>query len=168
MIDYSGYGKSSGKSTEKKLYQNAETVWEWTKKEWNHYDKKVIYGRSLGTGVATFLASKNKADLVILETPFDNLKGTMLYYSPLIIVPFKYKFPNKKHLSQITSDIVIFHGTNDWVVPLTSAVKLKPLLKKNDKFIIIEGGGHKNLRDFPLYHKKLEEIMPSLSLIKKE
>lgn len=159
MIDYRGYGKSTGIPTEKMLYQDAEKVWSWAAENFPKYAKKVIYGRSLGAGVASFLATKTKADLLILETPFDNLKGAMLYYSPFIFVPFKYQFPNKKWLSQTKMNIVIFHGTNDWVVPLTSTIKLKPLLKKGDKFIIIEEASHKNLRDFPLYHKELAAVL---------
>ncbi|MFY8035644.1 MAG: alpha/beta hydrolase, partial [Cyclobacteriaceae bacterium] len=63
------------------------------------------------------------------------------------------------HLPQVACRKIIFHGTNDWVVPLRSAEKLKPLLAPNDQFFLIEGGSHRNLREFAAYHQHLAEVL---------
>lgn len=156
MIDYSGFGKSEGIPTEEQLYQNAEDVWSWAQ---HHLREKnfIIYGRSLGTGVATHLAAKHTASQLILETPFYQLKQDHLK----LIFPFglKYEFPNYKNIPPIGYPITIIQGTNDWIVSVKSALKLKPLLKPTDNFFQIEGGGHKNLREFEEYHRILEEIL---------
>ncbi len=156
MIDYTGFGKTRGTPTEELLYQNAEDVWKWTQ---HHLPAKnfIIYGRSLGTAVASHLAVNHSASQLILETPFYQLKQDRLKY----FFPFglKYEFANHKNIPLIDYPITIIQGTNDWVVSLASAQKLIPLLKPTDNFFVIEGGGHKNLRDFEEYHQLLNDIL---------
>ncbi len=156
MIDYSGFGKSRGSPSEDVLYQNAEDVWTWAQ---HHLKEKnfIIYGRSLGTAVAAHLASQHKASQLILETPFYELAQDR--YKPFFLFGLKHEFPNYKYLPQIDYPITIIQGTNDWVVSLASAQKLIPLLKPTDNFFVIEGGRHKNLREFDEYHKILEKIL---------
>jgi uncharacterized protein len=90
---------------------------------------------------------------LILETPFDELKSALYTFSS------KYKFPTKDFLARVTCKRILIHGTSDWVVPLSSALRLKPLLKYGDEFVIIDGGSHNDLRDFSEYHKTLEEAL---------
>jgi uncharacterized protein len=156
MVDYRGYGKSTGKPNEKALYEDASTVWQWAKDKFQ-YDRWVIYGRSLGSAVATHLAQQVKPDILGLETPFANLRFTRL--ARIMPLKLKYKFSNLNHLQGISCKKYIFHGTRDWVVPLRSALQLKPLLSEQDAFIIIEKGGHKNLNEFELYRVKLAELL---------
>lgn len=160
MYDYRGYGKSKGKSNPNNLYHDSFEVFNWAIQEFNP-PKIILYGRSLGSTVATHLATKVNADILILETPFAEFEDVV--YWPL--QPALYLFPidlsqsNIESLPKVTSRKYIFHGTEDWVVPLSSAEKLKPLLDQPDDFIIIEGAGHKNIRDFELYHTRLKEIL---------
>jgi fermentation-respiration switch protein FrsA (DUF1100 family) len=160
MFDYRGYGKSTGTPTESNLYQDAHVVLIWAQEN-VPFQHLVVYGRSLGSAIATHLAKEVKPELLILETPFDELSGAMSSaVKPLLyFFPLRYRFPNSEFLSGVSCKKVIIHGTNDWVVPLSSALKLKPLLKGDDEFVIIDGGGHRNLRDFPAYHKKLKEVL---------
>jgi uncharacterized protein len=156
MMDYRSYGKSKGIPSEKALYQDAQQVWDWAKDTFN-YPRWVIYGRSLGSAVSTHLAQTAQPDILGLETPFESINYTW----STAALPFKskYQLSNKNHLAHITCRKFIFHGTSDWVVPLNSALKLKPLLTDKDAFIIIPKGGHKNLNTFPLYHQKLGELL---------
>lgn len=156
MIDYTGFGKSTGIPSEEILYQNAEDTWKWAQ---HHLTTKnfIIYGRSLGTGVATHLAANHQADQLILETPFYELEQS--HYKLFFPFGLKYKFPTYKYLPQVKYPISIIQGTYDRVVPYSSAIKLKPMLKETDEFFVIEMGGHKNLREFDEYHKILEEIL---------
>ena len=156
MIDYSGYGKSTGKSSEEALYQNAEDTWNWAKKNLPS-ESMVIYGRSLGSAVASNLATRHKADLLILETPFYQLLQDHLK----VFFPYglKCEFPNYKNIPLIDYPIVIIQGTDDWTVTFKSAEKLSLLLKPNDRFETIEGGGHNNLRGFEEYHTVLESVL---------
>ncbi len=156
MIDYSGYGKSLGTPSEEKLFQDAEDTWLWAQ---HHLPSKefVIYGRSLGAAVALQLAVKHQPKQLILETPFYELIQTHLK----VLFPFglKYQFANYKYLPEVACPVTIIQGTDDTVVSYKSAEMLKPFLKPDDKFITIEEGGHKDLRDFEQYHEALAEVL---------
>ena len=152
MMDYRGYGKSTGTPTEKNLYDDAQMVFKWAEDNVPH-KKLVIVGRSLGSAVATNLAKDAKPDLLILETPFDELSSVL--YS----MPSRFKFPNNTNLPKVKCRKLIIHGTDDSVVPLSSAEKLKPLLNENDLFVVIKGGNHNNLREFREYHEVLSEVL---------
>ncbi len=158
MIDYRGYGKSSGAPTEKVLYDDASFIWNWAKKK-SKSGKIVIYGRSLGSAIASHLAAEVQPDLLILETPFDELMGASILRYVFHVVPLHSKLATKEFIGKVKCKIVIFHGTDDWVVSLKSAERLKLLLKETDEFVVITGGGHRNLRDFELYHTKLAEVL---------
>jgi pimeloyl-ACP methyl ester carboxylesterase len=121
----------------------------------------VVYGRSLGTAVASRLAMEAKPQLLILETPFDELRGAIVpWLKPVFsILPFDYTFSNRDHLFQTNYRKVIFHGTDDLVTPISSALRLKPLLKDGDEFFIIPHGTHGNLREFKEYHSLLAEVL---------
>jgi len=157
ITDYRGYGKSTGTPSETALYADAATIWNWARANYN-YDKWIIYGRSLGSAVASKLAVTANHDLLILETPFDEIRS--LFPANLFKWAIKNKFSNLETVPQVKTSIIIFQGTDDNVVPLSSASRLKPLLKETDQMFIIEGGGHNDLREFAQYHEKLEEVLP--------
>ncbi len=157
ITDYRGYGKSTGTPSETVLYYDAEIVWNWAQKNYS-YDKWVIYGRSLGSAVASKLAVTASHDLLILETPFDEISS--LFPANLFKWAIKNKFSNLEFIPHIKTRIIIFQGTDDNVVPVSSALRLKPLLKDSDQMFIIEGGGHNDLREFVQYYEKLAEVLP--------
>ena len=156
MTDYRGYGKSTGKPSETALYDDAEFIWNWAKTKFNR-KKHIIYGRSLGAAVASYLAASVNPDMLILETPFDNINDAI----PAYIIPYKlkYTFSNSRHLRNVKCKKVIFHGTRDMLIPLSSAMKLKPFLTDDDTMIIIKNGRHANLDSFSEYHEALAEIL---------
>ena len=160
MMDYRGYGKSTGYPSERELYIDALTVLRWSQINVAH-TRLIIYGRSLGSAVASNLATAVTPDMLILETPFDELKGAI--YEPLkpllYFLPLHSKFSNKTFLQKVNCKKVIIHGTKDQVVPLSSALRLKPLLEEGDQFVIIEGGSHRNLRDFESFHVALAQAL---------
>ena len=156
MIDYSGYGKSKGTPSEEILFQDAEDAWQWAKM---HLPSKefIFYGRSLGAAVASQLASRHQPAQLIMETPFYQLIQSRLSF----FFPFglKYQFANYKYLPDVLCPITIIQGTQDHIVSYKSAQKLQPLLKEADNFIVIEGGGHKDLREYEAYHLALAKVL---------
>ncbi len=146
MVDYRGYGKSEGKPTEQGLYQDAEALYAWAKEKYP--DAPLIYyGRSLGTGVATHLAINHLPQKLVLETPYDELKNVVPSYFRFMLhfIPLRHAFRNNERVPNIACPILILQGTQDQIVPLASALGLKPLLKPTDQFVIIDGGRHNNL-----------------------
>ncbi|QOI96802.1 MAG: alpha/beta hydrolase [Flammeovirgaceae bacterium] len=159
-FDYRGYGKSTGKPNEHGLYADADAIWQWAHENLKPA-KLILFGRSLGSAVASYLAAKTNPDLLVLETPFDNLQGAVNpVFRPLVrIFPLRYTFPTIDRLAQVPCKKLIFHGTADRIVSIHSALKLKSVLSPHDEFIIIEGGTHDNLSGFQLYQAKLVEAL---------
>lgn len=160
MIDYPGFGKSSGKLTEQILYDYAEQLYVMAKAKYNA-DNIIIYGKSLGTGIAAWLASKKSAKRLILETPYYSITSLASHYLPVYPIGrlLKYKLPTYAHINIINAPITIFHGTGDNVIPYSNAAKLKPLLNPKDEFITIPKGEHNNLSEFPLFKEKLDSVL---------
>ncbi len=163
IMDYRSYGKSTGEVSEMNMYKDAQLVYNYVRKRYP-YDKIVIYGRSLGSAVASHIASQNPARQLILETPFDNMYNLFRTHTRnLFPLPSElvYKFPNDYHIRQVKYPIYIYQGTHDRVVPYQVAERLKPHLKASDEFIRIDQGNHRNLNTFPLYRHHLTEILDS-------
>jgi len=156
MFDYPGFGKSKGDISEDILYSDSEDIWKWTKSNFPS-SNFIIYGRSLGSALALHLAEQHEPTQLILETPFYKLIQNRFSF----MVPFglKYEFLSFEFIQNVNCPITIFHGTNDQTVPISEANKLRRYLDNNDKFIIIEGGGHKNLRKYELYHSELNKAL---------
>jgi pimeloyl-ACP methyl ester carboxylesterase len=160
MMDYPGYGKSTGKFTEGRLYDFSLQLYKLarTRFEPNHI---IIYGKSLGTGIASQLASVRDCKRLILETPYyslETLVGHFLPFFPISLL-LQCQLSNYEYLPQVTAPVSIFHGTSDWLVPYSNAQKLKPLLKLGDEFITIDKGGHNDLDGFEVFRNKLDSLL---------
>lgn len=160
MPDYPGFGKTVGDRNEKNLYQQAAQVYIMAASKYKK-DSITIYGKSFGTGIAAYLASRYDCKQLILETPYYSVPD--LYSCYAIIYPTTrmstYKIPTNDFLAEVKAPITIFHGTDDGVIPFRCAVKLRTVLKPGDLFVTIEKGSHHNLNDFPLFHQKLDSLL---------
>ena len=120
----------------------------------------ILYGKSLGTGIAAQLASVRDCKRLILETPYYSMDALARHYFFMYpVMPMtKYALPTNKNFEYIKVPITIFHGTNDEIIPYKQAkwlVEIKP----GTELITIEKGRHNNLPDFPLYHHKLDSLL---------
>ena len=159
MIDYPGFGKSTGKRTEEAMYHDALLMYNYAAKEINK-DSLVIYGKSIGTGVASFLASQRQSKQLILETPYYSIDALARHYFPFYpVIPMtRYSFPIYKYLKDVKTNVAIFHGTADEVIPYKQAKQLTAE-NKNVQLITIAGGKHNNLSRFPLFQQKLDSLL---------
>jgi uncharacterized protein len=162
MIDYRQFGKSTGEMSENAFHTDARYVYEWAKKRFSE-NEIIIYGRSLGTGIATRLAAETNPKMLLLETPYYSLIDVGMSYLPIIPYNFllRYKMRTDLFIKQVRCPIHIFHGTADEVVPYEQSLKLATLLNKKPSEIIttIPNGKHKNLGEFREYHAELREIL---------
>lgn len=159
MMDYPGYGKSTGKRKEQILYEDALTFYKMAISK-VAADSIIIYGKSLGTGIAAQLASVRDCKKLILETPYysmDALAKHYFFFYPVVPMT-KYSMPTYQHFEYIKAPIIIFHGTKDRVIPYKQAKRLA--LKKNGtELVTIPKGRHNNLNDFPLFQQKLDTLL---------
>jgi uncharacterized protein len=160
MIDYPGYGKSTGRLTEQKLYDWALLAYKLALKEFPA-DSIIIYGKSMGTGIAAQLASVRDCKRLILETPYYDFPSIVQHYLPVYPVRWllKYQLPVYRYLPNVTTAVTLLHGTNDHVVTYKNSLKLKKYLKAGDELITVKGGKHNNLFSFPLVNRKLDSVL---------
>jgi alpha-beta hydrolase superfamily lysophospholipase len=160
MMDYPGFGKSTGEFTEQQLYSWALVFYKLAQA---HYakDSIIIYGKSMGTGIAAQLATIRDCKTLILESPYYSFPSIISSWLPVYPVNkmIHFKIPTGQYLQDITNPVVIFHGTSDYTIPYSNAKKLQPLLKPHDEFVTIEGGHHNDLPEFPLFKQKLDSLL---------
>lgn len=161
VMDYRGYGKSTGSRTEKALYKDAEMFYEYVLRGYSENDI-VVYGRSLGTTFATYVAAINHPRELILEAPFYSLDEVASHRFPIYPVKtfLKFHFPTYKYIQQVRSPIFIFHGTGDKTVPYANSIKLSKLVNPEKlTFISISGADHNDVVDTEEYHDELDDIL---------
>ena len=160
MVDYRGFGKSTGKRSQKAIKRDLQKVYD-KLKERTTEDRIVLYGRSLGSGFATKLASLNNPKMLILDAPYYSLTKVTARYAPFMPLSLllKYPLPTYKWLKYVQCPIHIIHGTHDKLIPYKSSVKLAQINPKLTKLHTVIGGGHKNLNNFESYHNMLDDIL---------
>ena len=160
VMDYRTYGKSQGKLSEEALYNDAQYCYNYLLKQYDE-TKITLYGRSLGTGMASYLAMANQPNQLILETPYYSILDVARHRFPFFPVKslLRYHFPNYEYLTKADCPISIIHGTADRVVPFESGKKLSRLNIDNLKFFSIKNGDHNNLVEFEDYHKAIQTIL---------
>lgn len=160
MVDYRGFGKSTGRRTQKALKRDLQEVYNKIK-EMTSEDRVILYGRSLGSGFAAKLASMNNPKMLILDAPYYSLTKVTARYAPFmpLSILIKYPLPTYKWLKYVNCPIHIIHGTHDNLIPYKSSVKLSQVNPKLTKLHTVIGGGHKNLNNFESYHEMIHEIL---------
>jgi len=162
MVDYRGFGKSTGRRSQKNIKRDLQVVYNKIKEQTTE-DRIILYGRSLGSGFATKLASTNNPKMLVLDAPYYSLTKVTARYMPFMPLSLliKYPLPTYKWLKYVQCPIHIIHGTNDKLIPYKSSLKLSKINPKLTKLYTVIGGGHKNLNNFESYHKMLDDILNS-------
>lgn len=160
ILDYRGYGKSDGTiNGQKQLFEDNEIIYKELKKDYNEKDI-IILGYSIGTGIASKLASNNKPKQLILQAPYYSLTDMMhqrFSFIPTFIL--KYKFATNEYLKNCEMPITIFHGNQDGVINYESSLKLKEEFKTKVNLITLNGQGHNGMTDNKDYKKELKNIL---------
>ena len=126
IIAWRGFSGNNGIPTEKGLYQDARSAINWLEKKGVMQKDIIIYGESLGTGVATEIAQNNNFAGVILESPFTSMIDAAKNRYPFFPIRFllKDKFESDKKIENIISPILIIHGEVDKIVPFWMGKKM--------------------------------------------
>jgi len=160
MVDYRGFGKSTGKRSQKAMKHDLQYVYNKIRERVSE-EYIILYGRSLGSGFATKLASMNNPRMLILDAPYYSLQKVTARYAPFMPLSLilKYPIPTHKWLKYVNCPIHIIHGTNDKLIPFKVGVKLSQIQPNSTKLYPIIGGGHKNMNAFESYHVALSRII---------
>ncbi len=151
LVSWRGFGGNKGNPTEANLYKDGEAVLKWVSKNTNlNRDQIIIYGESLGSGVAVELGIKYSFLSIVLEAPFTSIsdiakKRYKIYPSKLLV---KDKFDNFSKIDKLKSPLLIISGKKDEIVPHHHSLKLLNKAKVIKKGVFIDEAIHNNLYDF--------------------
>ena len=126
IIAWRGFSGNKGKPSEEGLYEDGRSAINWLVEKGVEEENIVIYGESLGTGVATHLSQNKNFAGVVLETPFTSMTDAAKTFYPYIPVNLllKDKFDNKSKIQNIKVPILIMHGEADQIVPFFMGKKM--------------------------------------------
>lgn len=147
-FDYRGYGKSSGWPSERGIYEDADAVWNYVKERENPA-RTILFGISIGTGPALYLASKENPPVVLLVTPYTSI-ADIIDYSPLLrfFKPFLlYSFPGGEYIRKVNSCVIIVHARDDTVIPFELSERLMRQYRGEREIVSIfaKTGGHNHV-----------------------
>lgn len=157
MLDYRGYGKSTGSVTsEAQLHADVRAAWDAIAPR---YAGKpiVIYGRSLGTGLAASLARDVHPSLLVLVSPYASLAAAAKRSYPL--APewlLKYPLRTDSMIGDVTSPVMLLHGRDDALIPSSDSERLRTLVRSPVELVLVDGAGHNDIHRFPAYLDALE------------
>lgn len=160
LIDYRGFGKSTGKRSEKQLLADIQFVYkELTSQYPEHH--MIVYGRSIGSGFATKLASDNRPRYLILDAPYYSFKKVVERFLPILPVSLvlRYHLRTDKWIRHVNCHTYIIHGTKDWLIPIRHSEKLQRINPSKITLIRIPEGGHNNLPSYSEYHAFVRDIL---------
>jgi fermentation-respiration switch protein FrsA (DUF1100 family) len=149
LVGYRGYGPNPGKVTEKGLYGDAVAALNYLKSKGIAQGRIILYGESLGSGVAVNLAQGGRFAALVLESSFNSIAKVAQGQFP--IFPVKYlvqdRYESERKISQIDAPLLFLHGLRDRTVPIRYGRALFALAPEPKKFIEFADAGHNDLYD---------------------
>jgi fermentation-respiration switch protein FrsA (DUF1100 family) len=143
IIDYRGYGQSEGKLTEKGTYRDAEAAWIYLTETRGISAKKIIiFGRSLGASIATWLASKKTPTALIIESGFTSVPSMAKRIYPFLPVSWLtyFKYDTKNYVKNISCPVLVVHSKNDEIIPFDEGLEIFDAAPKTKQFLEMRGG----------------------------
>ena len=160
LVDYRGFGKSIGKRDEEEMLQDMQFIYDRLKEKYPE-DHLIVYGRSMGSGFATKLASDNNPRYLILDAPYFNFIKVIDRFLPMLPLRWVLRFHlrSDKWLPKVKCHTYIIHGTKDRLIPIKHSISLQQINPNKVTLIRIHGGGHNNLPSFDEYHNFIRDIL---------
>src|SRR5712671_731911 len=148
-LSYRGYAGSSGRPSEQGLLRDAAAAYAFTTARYSA-DKIVVWGFSLGTGVAVALAAEQPIAKLILEAPCTSIADVAASAFPIFPVRWllRDQFHSDQRMARVTAPLLMMHGARDPTVPIIFGERLFALANEPKKFVRFDGGGHNDLDDF--------------------
>ena len=148
-LSYRGYAGSSGQPSEQGLLSDAAAAYAFTEARYSA-DRIVLWGFSLGSGVAVALAAARPVGKIILEAPFTSIAdvaGSLFWFAPvgwLIRDPFR----SDERIARVTAPLLIMHGARDATIPLRFGERLFARAREPKQFVRVPEGGHNDLDNY--------------------
>ncbi|MBS1977472.1 MAG: alpha/beta fold hydrolase [Bacteroidetes bacterium] len=160
MMDYRGFGKSKGKRTQTRVFNDAQYIYKWLSKSYPE-NRIVLYGRSWGSGIAARIASWNSPRMLILDSPYFSFFYNInryLFFMPVRWL-LRYDIRTDQYLKTTNCPVHIIHGTKDRLISYRQSEMLKALYPERVSLHPIAGARHNNLPDFSDFFEELYDIL---------
>lgn len=150
VVDYPGYGASGGRASEDGLYEAADLAYQALVARPEVDRARVfVYGRSLGSAVATHLASTRSVAGLVLESPFTSAHDmSRRHYALFPTFILRLRLDNLAALRRVRCPVLVFHGTADRLVPLEMGRRVAAAASGPSELVLIEGAGHNDTYEF--------------------
>ncbi len=151
LVEYRGYAGNPGKPDEEGLYNDARAALAWLADKGITGRDIVLYGESLGTGVAVAMAVEHESAAVILETPYTSLSelaGSMYWYMPMAEHAIFDKYPSDERIADINAPVLMLQGERDTTLPSRFARTLYEKAVEPKQLWMVPEAGHNNLYDY--------------------
>ncbi|HEY6158024.1 MAG TPA: alpha/beta hydrolase [Gemmatimonadales bacterium] len=169
VVDYPGYGESAGRATEAGMYGAADAAYAaLVARPGIDPDRIYVYGRSLGTAAATWVAARHRVAGVILESPFTSAAAmARQHYALLPRFILRLSLDNLGRMRQIRCPVLVFHGDADRLVPTAMGRDVAAAAAGPVELVLIHGAGHNETYDIGgrEYRKKLWEFVAGTSAV---
>uniref|UniRef100_A0A3Q2YBH4 Alpha/beta hydrolase domain-containing protein 17C n=3 Tax=Hippocampus comes TaxID=109280 RepID=A0A3Q2YBH4_HIPCM len=156
--DYSGYGVSTGKPSEKNMYADIEAAWQVLRNKYGVTPENIIlYGQSIGTVPTIDLAARHECAAIILHSPlmsglrvaFPNTRKTYCFDA----------FPSIDKVSKMASPVLVIHGTEDEVIDFSHGLAMYERCPRAVEPLWVEGAGHNDIELYAQYLERLKQFV---------
>lgn len=164
ILDYRGYGKSSGTPTEKGLYLDSDAAFTYLLGMGYQADQIIVHGESLGTAVAVDLASRHPCAGLILEAPFTSAGDVAATVLPIAGPLLVRSYSSVPKIRKIVAPKLFIQGDHDEIIPPRLGQALYAAAPAPKQFWVVEGAGHNNIRETagPQFRQRLERFYGEL------
>ena len=162
FINYRGYGLSEGKPGEKEFDSDSLTIYDYFSKRPDVDSQNIVaFGRSIGTGVAVYLAKNRALNGVILVSPYDTIISLAKREFPFVPVELilKYRFDSISVSPAIKVPLLILTAEDDKTVPQEYSQRLMAKWGGPHELVLIKGKGHDNISSGPLYWQSVNSFL---------
>jgi len=166
FFDYRGYGESEGEPSEQGTYLDGEASWQYlTQTRGIAPQRIIIYGESLGGGIATYLAAKYQPAGLILGSTFTSVPDRAKELFPLMPVDLiaQFQYNNLERLGQIHVPVLIIHSPQDEIIPFHHGRRLYEAANEPKFFLEIQGSHNEGFLDsLPIYQAGMEQFVQGI------
>ncbi len=160
MYDFRSFGKSRGRIGNERIMQRDNKVLYQRMAEQYGEENIIVYGFSIGTGLAARVAQRNNPKMLILEAPYDNFISLIKYHKAYLPASWitKYHFRINRYLAEINCETHIFHGTEDRKVPFYLGERLRGISEQVN-FHEVKDATHSDMQSMEYYQKKMDQLL---------
>lgn len=165
-VNYRGYGLSEGRPSEAALTADALVIYDWLAKRKDiDADRIVVFGRSLGSGVAVQLAASRPVRAVMLVSPFDSLRSIarkQYFFVPVSLL-LKHPFDSQAHAAGIEAPLLVLAGEHDTLIPPRYSRRLHDAWPGSKQWVLVPDADHNDIHTWPGYWPAMREFLATVA-----